>query len=135
MIILTLPWPPSVNDYWGHRVVQSKTQRGRATIIAFVTKRGKMFREQAAWICRAAGAHRNRLGGRLKVSVTLHEPDRRKRDLDNFNKGVLDAITDAGVWGDDSQIDHLVVERGDPHPGGKVVVEIEELEVLRPEAA
>jgi crossover junction endodeoxyribonuclease RusA len=34
-------------------------------------------------------------------------------DLDNLPKGMLDALTHAGVWGDDSQIDDLQVTRQD----------------------
>lgn len=34
-----------------------------------------------------------------------------KPDLDNFAKGVLDAMTKAGVWGDDSQVEFLAVKK------------------------
>lgn len=55
-------------------------------------------------------------------------PDRRVRDLDNLPKAVLDAITAAGVWDDDGQIDFLSVKRCGIKKGGKIVVEITELE-------
>ena len=35
----------------------------------------------------------------------------RKPDVDNVAKAVLDALTDAGVWGDDAQVVRLVVDR------------------------
>lgn len=35
----------------------------------------------------------------------------RKPDVDNVAKGVLDALTDAGVWGDDAQVVSLSVHR------------------------
>jgi crossover junction endodeoxyribonuclease RusA len=38
-------------------------------------------------------------------------PDRRKRDLSNLIKAMEDAMTQAGVWGDDSQIDYLTIIR------------------------
>jgi crossover junction endodeoxyribonuclease RusA len=44
--------------------------------------------------------------------MSVHAPDRRRRDLDNVLKSTLDSLTHAGVWDDDSQIDQLSVERG-----------------------
>lgn len=48
----------------------------------------------------------------MELSVTLCPPDKRKRDMDNFaGKALLDALTLAGVWADDSpdpQTDHDV---------------------------
>ena len=59
-------------------------------------------------------------------------PDRRKRDLDNLHKGILDGLTHAGVWKDDSQIDDLRIYRCRAATGelviekpGRVVVTIE----------
>jgi Holliday junction resolvase RusA-like endonuclease len=46
-----------------------------------------------------------------RVVVEVYVPDRRKRDLDNLHKGILDSLTHAGVWGDDSQIDDLRIYR------------------------
>ena len=49
---------------------------------------------------------------RLRVSVTVCYRDRRCMDVENFTKGMLDALTEAGAWLDDSQIDELHVFRG-----------------------
>ncbi len=65
--------------------------------------------------------------GRVSVSITVHPPDRRRRDLDNLLKGPLDALEHAGVYLDDGQIDRLEIERGDVMRGGRVVVRIEEM--------
>lgn len=65
------------------------------------------------------------LTGALEVGVRLCPPDNRRRDEDNFaGKALFDALTKAGVWGDDSQIRRKVVEWGDVVKGGCVVVEI-----------
>lgn len=38
-------------------------------------------------------------------------PDRRKRDLDNLLKSLLDGLEGAGVFKDDAQIDDLQIVR------------------------
>mgnify|MGYP003353718902 FL=1 len=65
---------------------------------------------------------------RLEVTITLYPTDRRIRDLDNSLKSCLDAIGQSGlVFNDDSQIDVLIVQRGEIVKGGKALVEIKEL--------
>lgn len=39
-------------------------------------------------------------------------------------KAVLDLLTHAGVYVDDSQIDRLEIVRRENHPGGRVIVEL-----------
>ena len=65
---------------------------------------------------------------RLQMQVTLYPRDRRKQDIDNRIKALWDALTDAGVYEDDSQIDVLIVQRGEIRKGGGCLVMIEELE-------
>jgi len=65
-IQLLLPWPPSVNHYWG--------QAGKHR---FIGKRGKEFRKAVAEACIEAAVEP--LEGRLAVHVNLYPPDRRKR--------------------------------------------------------
>jgi crossover junction endodeoxyribonuclease RusA len=59
------------------------------------------------------------------VEVTIHPPDRRRRDIDNLQKALLDALAHGGAYYDDSQISRLTVERQHVVPGGKVVVRVE----------
>ena len=89
-----------------------------------VSKRGRQYKVDVA---QAVGRCKP-LTGRLKVFLYVNPPDRRKRDVDNWSKGVLDALTHAGVWEDDSQIDSLLIERGGILKGGRVVVTVEEIE-------
>ena len=68
------------------------------------------------------------LAGRLSVTIHLHPPDKRRRDLDNHLKGLLDLLTKCQVWEDDSQVDELTVRRETIVPKtGLVTVEIWEL--------
>jgi crossover junction endodeoxyribonuclease RusA len=86
--------------------------------------RGRAYRKDAT-----AAIHEQRvpiegIGGSLKVELLAHPPDRRRRDLDNLQKALLDAVVAAGVIEDDSNIDDLRVIRGPVFPGGKVDVVI-----------
>lgn len=62
--------------------------------------------------------------GRLSVEIDAHPPDRRRRDLDNLQKPLLDALEYAGVYEDDSQIDRLVSRRCAVASPGYVFVRI-----------
>lgn len=68
--------------------------------------------------------------GPLVVTLTAFPPDKRRRDLDNLPKVVLDSLTKAGVWRDDSQIQRLTIQWGAFWPGGAMEVEIEEIEAV-----
>ena len=53
--------------------------------------------------------------------LIANPPDRRRRDLDNLAKAVLDGMNGV-LYDDDSQIDNLIIRRGEPMPGGLVEV-------------
>ena len=71
--------------------------------------------------------------GSLLVLFELFPPDRRRRDLDNSNKAIADALQHAGVIVDDCQIDDWrIVRRAvnkTRYPAGAVVVTIKQLSV------
>lgn len=112
-IELTLPWPPSLNRYW--RNVAGRT---------LISRDGRAYRSAVAWSVPAI--HKQRMEGRLLVTIAASPPDRRKRDLDNMLKAVLDSLSHAGVYVDDSQIDYLSVERRAPKKGGEMRVCVQE---------
>jgi len=104
MIILDLPWPPSVNSYWRHPT------RGPLAGRHLISERGRAYRRAVM----AEVARRTLLqkpAGRLSVHVDAFPPDNRRRDLDNIGKALLDALVHAGVIADDGDIDHYSVTR------------------------
>ena len=111
---LTLPWPPSMNHYYA-------VVRGRK----ITSKRGREY--QAAVFAIAVHGLSFPAEMRLSVHVTARPPDRRKRDLDNLAKPILDALQKAGVFGDDGQIDDLRIVRAEPSKPGSITVEVSEL--------
>ncbi len=99
-----------MNHYW--RNVKGRT---------LLSEAGRLYRQAVA-----EKVPIGRIEGRLRVSLLCYPPDRRKRDLDNLAKGLLDALGHAGTYDDDSQIDHLEIIRG-AAGAGQVVVTITRL--------
>jgi len=111
------PYPPTMNTYW-------RNWNGR-TVLA---KRGREYKSAVEAV---VGPQPPRLSGPLCVMLSVWKPDRRKRDLDNLLKPILDACTHAGVWGDDSQVKALsIAEVGVQSPGG-VTMQITQMEVFQ----
>ncbi|MCP6623570.1 RusA family crossover junction endodeoxyribonuclease, partial [Klebsiella pneumoniae] len=59
-----------------------------------------------------------------EVHIVLYPPDQRRRDIDNYNKALFDALTLTGVWEDDSQVKRMLVEWGNIVKKGKVEITI-----------
>lgn len=113
-IKISLPYPPTVNHYWG--------QLGSRK---FLGKKGKEFRE-AVFLC-SLNARKVALNERLHMEVYLYPPDNRKRDVDNVLKPLLDALEHAQVYENDSQIDKLCITRMEVVKGGMCDVVISQL--------
>jgi crossover junction endodeoxyribonuclease RusA len=112
MIRLFVPYPPSANHYW--RRVGPRT---------LISRDGRQYRKD---VKRAVHKQAEPIGSELRLAmlVRMHAPDRRRRDVDNIQKPLLDALEKSGLYGDDSQIDLLVTTRGEiDRPNGHVVIE------------
>jgi len=111
--ILVLPFPPSMNTYW-------RNFRGRTVL----SKAGREFK--IAVQDYVIENNIPKFGERkLKITMILRQRDKRKVDIDNRIKAVLDSLQDAGVFDDDFQVDHLEMMRGEPIKFGAIHVVIE----------
>jgi crossover junction endodeoxyribonuclease RusA len=115
---LKLPWPPSINDYYGTTPAGGK----------YIKAKGRKFREIVIECLREYMAKREPLTTKLQVWIEAHVPDKRRRDLDNIKKALLDALTHAGVYQDDCLIDDLRVVRAGVAKGGFVRVFVGEIQ-------
>ena len=115
---LVLPYPPSVNHYY--RNVSGRT---------LISAAGRAYRVRVAveMSLQRPKPIRGPMRGRLRLEVEVSPPDRRRRDLDNILKALLDALQHAGLYGDDSQIDELEMRRRVPISSGRVVVRCREI--------
>jgi Holliday junction resolvase RusA-like endonuclease len=113
MLEVELPYPPSINHYW--RRVGHKT---------LISREGRRFR--ASVVAILAAMRLEPLAGDLTVEVEVYPPDRRRRDIDNVQKALLDALAHGGAYADDSQVVRLEITKREPVAGGKTVVRIRE---------
>lgn len=90
----------------GHAYTPQKTEQAEAVI---------------AWTCKAGRPPR--IAGPVVVATVFYCKDRRRTDLDNLVKTVLDAGTQAGLWVDDSQVTAQValLEVDREHPRTEIV--------------
>ena len=106
---ITLPPPVSANRYW-------RNFRGRMVVSA----EAKAYKEQVAWIARAAGVEM--LDGNVAVTMKVYRQAKRG-DLDNAAKILLDSLIGV-AYADDSQIVRIVAERYDDKRNPRVEVEV-----------
>ena len=119
MINITLPWPPSVNRIW-------RSVGGRVLLSAA----GRTYRQAVAVAVLEQHGAGDPLTGRLSMVIEAYPPDRRRRDLDNLLKAILDSLEHTGsVYKNDSQIDHLSIRRMSVEKPGRVEVSIRQIDL------
>lgn len=95
---LEIPGPP-------HAQQRPRVVRGGAYKPDSARERAVAWQIKAQW---PGGA----LEGPVAVFARFWMADARRRDLDNFCKGILDSATKAGIWHDDTQVSVLVALKG-----------------------
>ena len=103
--------PPSVNTYW-----RSNGKR------RFVTPKGVKFKNDVGYFIPYLMSDK-----RLKAEIVFHFATKRRSDLDNFCKGLLDALVQNSLCLDDEQFDELHVKRGEVVKGGLIKIKVFEI--------
>ena len=112
---IELPWPPTGNHY--------KKPSGK---FWYLTKSAIKFHKETNKRWTEAGEPKFGTA-RLQVCIVAYPPDRRRRDIDNLTKVVLDSLQRTGLYADDCQVDDLRIQRGELKRGGCVVVGVQEV--------
>jgi crossover junction endodeoxyribonuclease RusA len=112
-IKLILPFPPSNNQYY--RKVNNNM---------VISERGKAYKKAVIEHLERTGMAGMSIDYPMIVRVELHQPDNRKRDSDNYLKGLFDALTNAKFWLDDSLVIENSVRLMPPINTGYTVVRI-----------
>ena len=112
--IIINAFPPSVNRLHGG---VCRSQR------FYLTKEQKAFR---AIVAEAVGSRRIDSEA-VEVDITLFPKDRRRRDIDNYTKGLFDGLTACKFWSDDSIVKRLSISWGAVGEA-KTIVKVKEYE-------
>jgi len=108
-IEITLPVPPSVNRYWRSGIVNGHTQ-------VFLSDEARAYKREVELLTR----HLEPLTRHVALNLTIFRP-RRKGDLDNYLKALLDAIK-GSVYLDDDQVVEISAYRDDDSKNPRVVL-------------
>jgi crossover junction endodeoxyribonuclease RusA len=131
-ITLDIPWPPSVNHYYGRNAVGGGFKKPEV-VAFFAAVRDIVKANDAARFCYEMK--------RIGMQLTMFPPDNIRRDLDNLKKGIQDAFQKAEMYPDDSRIECSMDVRGntfkkkvgDVTISGRVRVKLFEYQEPRPE--
>jgi crossover junction endodeoxyribonuclease RusA len=110
----TVPYPPSVNRYWG------KMRSGRV----YLTKEAKDFKDKVKHKYRSA-KYDNPTKALVSVKCMIYRP-RKIGDIDNIMKALLDSLKGI-AYEDDKQIVVLHAERFDDKSNPRVEVWVDEI--------
>lgn len=111
MTTITLPFPPSANRLW-------RNFKGRTVI----SEGYRLWKETAGWTLQAQRPQKHE--GPVNIAIKLMMPDKRRRDIDNRIKPILDLLcAHRVIAGDDSRFVRSVsVSLAHGGPGAHVEV-------------
>ena len=127
-LTIALSFPPSVNTYWRHVIMPPGKKRKKPWVQVLVSADGREYKQVVSREVMAQRAAHG-IATPVRVYIAFSPPDRRRRDVDNYAKALLDSLVEAKVLEDDSLIRDLRMVWGDVVPGGRAVVTIRKMPV------
>ena len=112
---LELPYPVSVNQYY------RSIPRGKFCSV-ILSQKGREFKARVAELI----TERTPTDKPILVMIKLYPPTKRKYDVDNMVKSLLDSLIGI-AYEDDSQISCLAVSKEEVLAGGKCEIKIREV--------
>jgi crossover junction endodeoxyribonuclease RusA len=137
---LMLPLPPSANAYWINVLLPMKGLKFPVTFYTLqaiykAIRTASVPGKEAKAYCALIGELALQKSFRffttkpLRMDVVVCPRDRREIDAHNYTKVLLDALEQAGVYEDDSQVIDLRTRVGPIIKGGRVVISLLEVSV------
>lgn len=114
----TLPYPPSANTAWR---ASKSFYKNKIYLNPKVVK----FRKRVQEILMLERFPK--MSGPIFLELYLYMPDKRRRDIDNPIKAVLDALEHGGLFENDSQVSKLLVQKMGIEKNGKAIVKISKI--------
>lgn len=109
--------PPSINTYYR-----------RAGTTMYLTKKGREFKKNMLEHLQNVLEYKtDPLENRLKVCIEIKFKERRKRDVDNYNKAILDSFNGV-IWTDDEIIDELTTKKSYGNKENMIIITIEKIQ-------
>jgi crossover junction endodeoxyribonuclease RusA len=118
MSTIDLALPPSLNRLW--RSNRGRVHRAAPYVSWLRTAGWELLTQRPA-----------SLTGNVRITIAAGRPDRRRRDIDNLNKAVLDLLVSHGVIEDDSKVVTLTSSWDPDVPAGRVHVAIKRARASR----
>lgn len=88
----------------------------------YMKPQGRTMKESYQW--QAKSQWKSKVTDKdISISVHLYFGDKRKRDIDNYHKLSLDALTGI-VWEDDSQIQEMHIKKGYDKENPRIEIEV-----------
>ncbi len=107
---IEMPWPPSLNATYRTFAFLSKST-GKPMARPILSKEGREYISLSQKVL-AQQQPKGFMDLRIRIKIIFYPPDRRKRDLGNLDKVLIDCLEKYGIFDNDSQTAHQTFIRG-----------------------